>query len=185
MKTPPLPRNRLMGLLAAIVAAVALPSCVTTSPIGERVPVAAADDFRTSLRAADPLLVHEGLPHQAHEREIMQREAARKDVAWIQGYPYYTPAVRAKQPEALRRVLADPASYRPYGGPKTCGGFHPDYAVTWKSGGVTRHVAICFGCGEVLFSDGGPRLPYNLTDSALAELRAAFASHAAKRPPRG
>lgn len=176
-------RNHFKASLGSILAAFALSACATTAPIGKPVAVSAAEDIRLSARTAAKLMVYEGLPHQAHERELLGREAARADVTRIAGYPFYTPARPAKQPEELRRILGDAESYGVYRGPKTCGGFHPDYAVSWGSGGGSHHILICFGCGEALVSDGGRMLPYDLREPALGQLRALLSRHALKRPP--
>jgi len=176
-------RTHLKGLLVPLLAALALASCTPSAPLGEPVPVAAGEGIMTGFRNAQRLVVYEGLPHQAKERRLMEREATREDVTRIFGYPFYTPAVPAKDQRALQRILGSPGNFGIYTGPKTCGGFHPDYAVSWTSGGRPQHMLICFGCGEVLLSDGRSLLPYDLDRTAWAGLRGLLDRHASKRPP--
>jgi hypothetical protein len=181
----PKPRRSFLsfiGALALVGAAGSLTSCVTSAPIGKPVAIAASDEVRASFRNARTLLVYEGLPHQAHEKALLAQELQRSDVTRIADYPFYAPAVAARQPESLRRILGNAASFRVYSGPKTCGGFHPDYAVAWSDRGSTHHLLVCYGCGEVLLLSGGQSLAYNLTDQAVADLQQAFAPHARKRP---
>lgn len=184
MNLLPSKRFRPAILGASLVAALAT-SCSTSPPIGKPAPVSAAAGVLAELRATEQVRVYEGLPHQAHEAEVLQKELRRRDVTRIGGYPFYTPSKPARNASVLRRILGDPGSFAMYRGPKTCGGFHPDYAVTWQAGGPTRSALICFGCGEMLLSADGSWLPYNIRDRALAELRTALAPYAAKRPPGG
>ncbi len=185
MNTPKPIRRMFHRVAVAILALVALPACTTSVPIGKPVPVKAGEDLRASVAAAGRIDVYEGLPHQTKEVELLQREVARQDVIRIHGYPFYTPAVPAMAQESLRQLLADPRSYAVYSGPKTCGGFHPDYAVHWEAGGRPYHILICYGCGEALFSDGERLLPYDVRHGPLDRLRASLAGHARKRPAAG
>jgi hypothetical protein len=52
----------------------------------------------------------------------------------------------------LRELLSDYRNFQTYGGPKLCGGFHPDLLVEFKEKGGTLRVLICFGCHEVKFA---------------------------------
>lgn len=172
--------RRLFTIGCAFVTAFVLASCAT--PIGKTVPVSNSENARSSLRSAPSLTVYEGLPHQTKEVALLEAELARTNTVRIHGYPFYTPAVAAKDDATLRRILAAPDTFKPYSGPKTCGGYHPDYAVAWTTGGVTSYLLICYGCGEALISHRGELLPYDIRHGELAELRATLAAHAAKRP---
>lgn len=177
------PVARFRSFLVSAITAVAVSSCATSVPIGKKVPVSEGEGIRASLREASRVMVYEGLPHQTKEKELMEREAARKGTIRILGYPFYTPSVPAKDREALQRILGDARTYAPYSGPKTCGGFHPDYNVSWSSAGTDHHIQICFGCGEALLTDGRLLLAYDVKHTTLAELRSLLARHALKRPP--
>jgi hypothetical protein len=177
----PLQRS-IQSLLAIVIAALVLPACVASRPIGTPVPVASAESIRAGIRSANSLMVYEGLPHQAKEPELLEQELKRRDVTRIADYPFYTPGAPAKDRAALQRILGNANHFSTYTGPKTCGGFHPDYAITWRDRGSSYHVLICFGCGEVLISDGQQQLPYDIKRPAWAELRALLAEHSSKRP---
>lgn len=145
-------------------------------------PVESSDDFRTSVATAGKLMVYEGLPHPLMERERFKKEMKREDVVKIGGCSFYTPAVQSKDQEKLRKLLTDPETSSLYGGPKLCGGFHPDFAVVWESGGNTYQVLICCGCHEVLYLEAKRKLMYDLSDDACAKLRASLTGHVLKRP---
>jgi len=146
--------------------------------------IEATDDFRKSLATASKLVVYEGLPHQLFEQAVMQRESERPDVTRIAGYPFYTPAVSAKNEELLEKLLSDPKSIDVWIGEKWCGGFHPDYSVSWTSGGNTYSALICFGCEEVIFSEGTRRFRYELAHEACDAFERDLASYRSKRPER-
>ena len=110
-----------------------------------------------SIRRADRVIVYEGLPHPMYEEEALRRELEAGGTIEFAGYPFYREPldVAAADVEALRTLMGDRSLYRPYVGEKDCGGFHPDYAVEWSSGGKTYRALICFGCSEAWFE--GPR----------------------------
>lgn len=154
-------------------------------PIGESVPVGRAEDMRAGLRSAPTLMVYEGLPHQTKEKVLLEREVQRADVTRLLGYPFYKPPVPAKQNARLKSLLGDANNYGTYTGPKTCGGFHPDYAVSWTAEGEPHFILICFGCGEALFWDGRRLMPYDIKHGPLSELMGLLVGHVSKRPPGG
>lgn len=163
--------TRLLRLAGVLLVGYLLAACAHTVPIGKVVPVRDGDEMRKGLRAADELMVYEGLPHQTKEKELMESELAKSKTIRIHGYPFYLPPVAAKKQAELKKILGDPRTYKKYTGPKTCGGFHPDYAVFWNEGEVPKHILICFGCGEALFSDGGKLMPFDIRHSQLYKLR--------------
>ncbi len=69
----------------------------------------------------------------------------------IQGFPFYEQplSIAATDVEELRRLSAAADSFAPYGGPKDCGGYHPDYCLSWKDGANTYELLICFNCQEM------------------------------------
>jgi hypothetical protein len=139
-----------------------------------------AADFRNSAMAAEKLMIYEGLPHPGTKRELARREMQRKDVIEIGGHSFYTPAVPAKDPDGLKKLLGDPKSTKLYGGAKLCGGFHPDYAIVWESGGKTFHALVCFGCHEVCFLEGTRKILYDLGEGAWASLSDYVLKHPGK-----
>lgn len=140
--------------------------------------IGAADDFRKSTMTAEKLMVYEGLPHPGTQRDLARREMQREDVTKIDGHPFYTPAMPAKDLDGLGNLLGDPKSTMLYQGAKLCGGFHPDYAIVWESGGKTFRALVCYGCGEVCFLEGTRKIWYDLGEGAWCGLL----DQALKRP---
>jgi hypothetical protein len=70
----------------------------------------------------------EGLPHQAWEREVFERELLRDDVARVAGWPFYRDPLPLgdETATALEQLVGDPSCFTRWGGAKRCGGFHPD-----------------------------------------------------------
>ena len=59
-------------------------------------------------------------------------------------------------------ILGDAKVVEPYGGAKECGEFHPDYAVSWKTGGKKVYFLACFGCGEIEYLSEGKTTRYDM-----------------------
>jgi hypothetical protein len=140
-------------------------------------PLDKATTYLESASAAEGFMIHEGLPHQIREPKVLARELERDDTGKIWSFPFYTPAVNATNPDDLRKLLSDPSMIRQYSGPKTCGGYHPDYAISWKAGERTHYAMICFGCNEVVFFDGKTAVKYDLTGKIPYE---AYTKHLAR-----
>ena len=140
--------------------------------------------LRDALRRSKTVEVYEGLPHQMFERGLLEREMERDDVKQIDGFPFYTPAVAAEGRvlQELKVLISDEKTYLKYSGEKKCGGFHPDYTVQWRREENVYWVLICFGCEEVIFTDGGKSLKYDLNSDVKDKLRAPLAGFDKKRP---
>ena len=106
---------------------------------------------------ASALLLYEGLPHPSWEAEQFKTELATKKTVRFHDYPFYERPlpVAADEIGPLRRLSAAASSYWSYGGPKLCGGYHPDYCLAWKGSDATYDLLICFGCHEMKLY--GPR----------------------------
>ena len=149
----------------------------STSP-----PVTAANEFRASLKGIDELQVYEGLPHPKAEPELTAQELKREDIMLIGGFPFYTPAVTAKDSAELKKLLRNGNTFLKFSGEKFCGGYHPDYAVSWKADEKTYYALICFGCREVLLVEGKQSLRYDLAERAFESFWELLKPHALKRP---
>ena len=143
----------------------------------------ASSGVRRALSAATVIRVSEGLPHQMFERDSLAKESKREDTAEIGSYRFYTPAVDAKNGDALKRILASAETIQVFLGEKACGGFHPDYAVHWTDAqGGECYAQICFGCHEIIYSDGKNQYRYDLENGPYEELRKELKLYAKKRP---
>jgi hypothetical protein len=102
-----------------------------------------------SMARADELTLFEGLPRGSDDllNEIKSNHATIE----IDGWSFYekprelSPAVEYQ----LRKTLMDYTAFEPYGGPKFCGGFHPDFAVQWSDGDKKYSALVCLTCFEV------------------------------------
>ncbi len=140
--------------------------------------------YRTTVAAAKSIVVFEGLPHQMWDRELLAVEIQRKDTQKIWEYPFYTPSVAATNSDDLRQLLCSSDSIVVYGGPKLCGGYHPDYCISWQAGEITYYALVCFGCQEIVFYDGKKPLIYDLDEKAYERYKKLLAIYEAKRPNR-
>jgi hypothetical protein len=77
-----------------------------------------------------------------------------KQTIMLHQFPFYREPLELHERDAsvITDVLGDRGSYdlKMPGIMKACGGFHPDYAVEWTSGGDVYHGLVCLGCHEIL-----------------------------------
>ncbi|MFT3991090.1 MAG: hypothetical protein QM680_06735 [Luteolibacter sp.] len=167
---------------AALLASVFLITCVSaqeSAPASEE----ASSKIRAAITEATSLTIYEGLPHQAFERNLLAKESKRKDTEKINSFRFYTPAIAAINPEALKRILSSPETIQVFRGEKLCGGFHPDYAVEWSDKDGSRFSAlICFGCHEIIYSDGKNEYRYDFEQESFEKLKEELSPYAKKRP---
>ncbi len=169
---------RIISLLASALLIGTLPA-KQPAPASEE----ASSKLRQAMAVATSVTVYEGLPHQSFERELLTAESKRKDTEKIGSFRFYIPAVAAINPEILKRILSSSDTIQVYGGPKFCGGFHPDYAVQWSSEDGSRFYAqICFGCHEIIYSDGKNEYKYDFESEPFEKLKKELAPYAEKRP---
>ena len=137
-----------------------------------------------AIGRASNLTLFEGLPHQAHEADELKHELATKKTIRLHRFPFYEQplAVGADAVEVLRHLSASAKSYQTYGGPKLCGGFHPDYCLAWQDGKTTYHLLICFGCHEMKLYGPGTELLVDLYDDAHRTFKSTLKPYRAQRP---
>jgi hypothetical protein len=168
---------KLLSLFLALIFGISASAEMATPPSVE-----ASVIYRTAASAATSLLVFEGLPHPMSEKQALETESKRKDTKKLLLYMFYTPGADARNAEEIRKLLSNPAGLAVYRGPKGCGGFHPDYSISWQAGETSHYALICFGCGEIVFYDGKTSLRYDLPKDTLAKYKELLAVHEAKRP---
>lgn len=155
MRCPRLPRSR-GGILAA---ALILASSASCSP-GGSLPFPPPDPDKVTL--------YEGLPHQLYEAERLVEER-KKPCIEKGGFPFYKDPLAIEEADAgaLAAILANPDVFRPFGGEKRCGGFHPDYAIAVSAKGEEFTYLICFGCREAkVYRPDGSETRYDLAPDA-------------------
>lgn len=106
---------------------------------------------------AEKLVIYEGLPHQKLT-ELVDAERKAKKTLVLDGFYFYADPITPtpKDTWILRELAAKFETYRPYGGPKFCGGYHPDWCLEWGEGKSVQRLFLCFGCREAKF-DGGDK----------------------------
>lgn len=138
--------------------------------------------------AAATLVLHEGLPHQHFEAELLKKELADKKTRKIGDHAFYkeTLGLEAGVADKLIGILSNGANYRPIpeGMAKACGGFHPDYAIQWSEGGEMAYALVCFGCDEIKFARARAPAHYDLAPGASRQLKALLSPHRKNRPKR-
>jgi hypothetical protein len=101
----------------------------------------------------EDMQLYEGLPHQAFEPELLAKELTRNDTIDFDGHHFYAQpvSINVETRLALRRLCTDPSMFSPQrvDAAKACGGFHPDWRITWTQGSDSRSFLFCFGCQEV------------------------------------
>lgn len=148
------------------------------------------------LPSGTALSLYEGLPHQRFEKELLEKERAKKLIVEFQfdysvmpgytpgptAYPFYKTPLQLKPDDAhqIRDLLANRSTYNEHTGGKACGGFHPDYAIEWSEGGKTLRALLCFGCSEIILLGGGEDRLFDNGNSG--EFEAILKSYRRNRP---
>ena len=109
--------------------------------------------FASQIRNAKSFRLFEGLPHQFSEAVMLRSELASKDTFRIWEFDFYSAPVPTSPSDlqVLTRLASSSDTYVTFGGPKLCGGFHPDFALTWNDGTKRTSLLLCLGCSEMLF----------------------------------
>ncbi len=145
-------------------------------------PVEATDALRKELNDAQQVFIYEGLPHQKFESDLYLIESLRTDILTIGGHPFYTPATMTEITQILKRLLCSPESFIRFSGEKLCGGFHPDYCVSWAEEKNACYALICYGCQEIIFLNGNEQFRYDVDEHVLAEVKKELSKYKSKRP---
>jgi hypothetical protein len=137
-----------------------------------------------SLAKIPKLAVLEGLPHPAVEPKTFKAELAKGGAIqigddWLYDTPLHVIDADLKR---LRELLAVPGALNVYV-PKSCGGFHPDYAVVGGEGAAKCHLLICFTCGSIEIVTPEHRLLADMSAELRQGLRGVLAKYVARRPP--
>jgi hypothetical protein len=165
----------LLGMLVASSSFAAFPNEQLTQ----------LSSITAGIAHSSSFVLYEGLPHQAWEREQLLEELGSKKFISMYGFPFYERplSVAAADVEALRRLTSTPESYLPYGGPKLCGGFHPDYALAWKNGDTTFYILVCFGCREIKLYGADRELLTEMATESRPQFEMLLLKYHDQRPP--
>lgn len=124
--------------------------------------------FQDSLVNADGVEIFEGLPHQHSNPTALKKERATKSTRKFNGHYFYNQPldVSLEDRDGVIKLLSQSDTYETFEGEKKCGGFHPDFAVTWNVGPIRYRALLCFGCGEVKLFGSGIEQRYDLSMNA-------------------
>jgi hypothetical protein len=130
-----------------------------------------AELTQAELNQTEGLVLYEGLPHQKAV-ELLAEERRTKKTIQIDGFDFYAEPLKLKPTDAfeLRDLLSKFGTYRPYGGPKFCGGYHPDWCLQWSVNHHTYRICICLGCHEAKLLGTDTRVTTDLDESAYEQL---------------
>lgn len=123
---------------------------------------------------AKGIMVFEGLPHPYEEEALLKAELKRKDTVKLPPLeePFYTPALKASNEEALRKALSGPDCISVYKAHKC--GFHADYCLQWQHHGVTYTAMFCFGCADMAVTHGDTTQYFSFNRNVLKPLLAVY-----------
>ena len=125
------------------------------------------------IGAAKSFVLYEGLPSDFESPELYESEKKTKASVEFLGSVFYKDPlkVRPADVERLKAIFADKGTFVPYEGPKTCGGFHADYAIEWHSGSERYYTLICFTCHEMASEKAGQRVLCDISDEGYSKLQ--------------
>jgi hypothetical protein len=131
-------------------------------------------------RPTESFVLYEGLPHPV-EGDLFDIERKTKPAIEIHDFLFYRQTLdpSASDVQALKALLSDASTFKPWEGEKKCGGFHPDYAVNWSVDNKRHLYLICFGCNEIKVY-GSTTGRYDIGNWQLEDILARYSKN---RPP--
>ena len=142
-------------IIPLLFAMTLLPASVTQLPprkatgdgeegFSEKVP-----ELLSALEHADNWEMYEGLPSDGEAKAFLENEKQTKPVLLLDGNWFYlrSQSVTSDDRQQLQHLFAADL-FKPWRGVKFCGGFHGDYAVSFKSSDIIHVVIFCLGCHE-------------------------------------
>lgn len=121
--------------------------------------------------------LHAGLAHNYQDRKQFTEEVWNSPTLSLHGYRFHAEPWEPADPlfpAIVLGVLTNPDAYRPYGGPKLCGGYHADFAAGFESAETRTWFLVCLGCSEVIIFTDHDELICELEPAAHRALVAAY-----------
>ena len=143
-----------------------------------------ADSFRKTVSAIPEMQVFEGLPNPKTEPALFAKENARPDVMRVGDFSFYKQPLEMSKIEISElRAVFDPGNpFSPGGGGDSCGKFHADYLLLWKSGDSTYSAQIGLGCQEIEAAGPSVRIHRYIPPDIYARLDRVLGRHTVNRP---
>jgi len=133
------------------------------------------EKFASEIKQCQEVQLFEGLPNYTWEEELLERERKAHNPISFNFYSFetefYPTPIRLSDIDSsrLKELYCQKESFVPFRGFKPCGGFHADWGIRWRNGEQDYQVLICFGCGEMMTSDGNVELTCDIWDSKIFE----------------
>jgi len=156
-------------------------------PKGAQIDTNVLPAFQDALAARSGLVLLEGLPNENTEAKLYRAEKKANETVKRAGFLFYPARLTAapNDEQALVAALTRPGSITEYSGAmKMCGGFHPDFALLWNSGGQAYEAQICFGCQEIKLFGPSSELYADLAPETFSALRSVLRHYGKHAVPR-
>lgn len=123
-----------------------------------------------AMKQGTGITIHEGIP-RFPLKDSGEGVLKRRGEWLIGGFQFLKTGTVARDTKALRDLLLKEGALATWGGGKACGGFHPDFAVTWRVDKQEVSLLVCFGCHEVIFFRPEGTLIYDLPKESYDALK--------------
>ena len=166
----------LLGLASPIFAKE-LPGFHTFFPesVEIRASFAKLKPLTNSLFAKSQLTVYRGVarenPEPSPPRGTPKANEVRTIIRFGQTFYEKSLPVPAAKTRKLLSLVKHPQSFSQWGGAKACGGFHPDYALVWKTGDQVVEMHLCFTCKEIKVFNGQTEIYCEIEEVAYQGLK--------------
>lgn len=137
-----------------------------------------------AILKCEQVVLHEGLPHQDLEPELLQQELRTKKTVELGGFPFYLEPIALKDADEakLQALSVNLASFQVYNA-KFCD-FHPDWCIEFKDGDKTYQVQICLSCHEAMFIGPDSKVIVDLSEKGFESFAAILRPLRKNRPER-
>ena len=135
--------------------------------------------FLEAAKQSNAIELVEGLPRLRSKIDKVE------EIFQVHGHGFYRRIVKvsANDKSRIKEILSDGTTFRPYEGPKLCGGFNPDFCIGLKGKEGTSQYLISFWCTEVKAYKGQLELYVELSDKGHVALREILSSYSDRLPP--
>ena len=117
---------------------------------------------------------------------MLQSELKEKPTEYLDRFPFYKESLELTQEDAqLLKLWLNSDSLEYFDGTvfKTCGGFHPDYAIEWQNEAGERSIlSVCLGCSEAHYLGSDTYPCTDIYDRKINELRQILSKYRKNRP---
>lgn len=137
-----------------------------------------------TIKQAEKIVLYQGLRRESSYLDLSEAEKQARPLHELNGYWFYQDPLSLTDNDLVRllEILGNEATYRPFGGEKKCGGFHPDFAIEWQVGELVCRALLCFGCSEAKLFGPDRESRHDMPYAAKEKLEALLKPYKKKRP---